>query len=518
MHGRLKVRSSAEEAARKRKEQEEKAQKFRSGMGRILLKKVSDELDDEMMELTGRILTSNPDIATLWNLRRRCIQKMVLEEEEDFKQGLFDKDLNFTEMCLQVNPKSYCAWHHRCWILENAPAPNWQKEVDLCTKYLKLDERNFHCWDYRRYVVEKAKVSPEAELEFCTEKIQRNFSNYSSWHYRSKLLPLLYPNLNDPSLPISEERLRGELELVLTAAFTDPSDSSAWFYQRWLLGYSQPELDIAAFRLDTERQVAVVAFTRPVNLKLEKVRLTFDLSKETDQKLEWESATDDNYCVTWILRNVQTKPSDQSSTLVSFLDENGKTFTLQAEKHSPCSFIGIKKPKFGFEFGTAVLDVLKNQLESCQQLLEYEPESKWTLLTAALLMKAIDRAGHHAEILACLEKLQSVDPMRKGYYRDLTSRWNIEHRLEQWIDQANYAHKVDLSGLKLERIFYEQYLSVADEIDLGANQLSEIALNKFAHFVFCKRLSLEDSFENGEKAESMVKRLCCGLKELTVAV
>lgn len=46
-------------------------------MGRILMKKVTDELDEEMMQLTAKILAANPDVATLWNLRRRCILKFA---------------------------------------------------------------------------------------------------------------------------------------------------------------------------------------------------------------------------------------------------------------------------------------------------------------------------------------------------------------------------------------------------------------------------------------------------------
>lgn len=96
--------------------------------------------------------------------------------------------------------------------------------------------QSVHVWGYRRYAVAHAKIPAEKELEFCTEKIQNNFSNYSSWHARSKLLPLLHPHETDQTRPINETVLRDELELVLTAAFTDPNDSSAWFYQRWLLG------------------------------------------------------------------------------------------------------------------------------------------------------------------------------------------------------------------------------------------------------------------------------------------
>lgn len=139
MHGRLKVRTSAEEAIRKKKELDLKGKAIKNGMEKIFAMRQTS-LDQNLLDLTAKILSVNPDVSTLWNIRRECILKMTADGEPNSE--LFDRDLVFTEHCLQIQPKSYGAWHHRCWILENSPSPDWNREVNLCTIYLKKDERN----------------------------------------------------------------------------------------------------------------------------------------------------------------------------------------------------------------------------------------------------------------------------------------------------------------------------------------------------------------------------------------
>lgn len=42
-------------------------------MTKIFEKRKIHENDTEMMELTGKVLCANPDIYTLWNIRKECI-------------------------------------------------------------------------------------------------------------------------------------------------------------------------------------------------------------------------------------------------------------------------------------------------------------------------------------------------------------------------------------------------------------------------------------------------------------
>ncbi|RYE97296.1 MAG: hypothetical protein EOO41_03655, partial [Methanobacteriota archaeon] len=128
---------------------------------------------------------------------------------------------------LQRNRSRCIPWYHRKWCVTRYAAQiDISRELELCNTMLQADERNFHCWGYRRWVASVAHVSTEAELAFTLACIQRNFSNYSAWHYRSGVLA---------ACGMDASAMVTELELLQAAMFTEPDDQSAWFYHRWLL-------------------------------------------------------------------------------------------------------------------------------------------------------------------------------------------------------------------------------------------------------------------------------------------
>lgn len=100
MHGRLKVRSSAEQEERKRVEREKKLFMYKSAMAECLKLKQSPQTSDEMgLKLSGDLLINQPDIQTLWNMRKEIISKCETNQ-------WLDAEMSLTETCLRKNPKS----------------------------------------------------------------------------------------------------------------------------------------------------------------------------------------------------------------------------------------------------------------------------------------------------------------------------------------------------------------------------------------------------------------------------
>lgn len=67
-----------------------------------------------------------------------------------------------------------------CWNWVRGRQYEWaQRGLRTHRSILLVDERNFHCWNYRRHVCSLAGVSRDEQLAYSTLKIEQNFSNYS---------------------------------------------------------------------------------------------------------------------------------------------------------------------------------------------------------------------------------------------------------------------------------------------------------------------------------------------------
>uniref|UniRef100_A0A8C6P4W9 Geranylgeranyl transferase type-2 subunit alpha n=1 Tax=Nothobranchius furzeri TaxID=105023 RepID=A0A8C6P4W9_NOTFU len=451
-HGRVKVKTTAQQEEEKRKEREKKLKIYVAARDACFRKE--EIFDDEALQLTQQLLSSNPDFATLWNYRREILLHLETVKDENEVQKIYEAELSFLESCLKVNPKSYGSWHHRGWVSARLPRPDWARELGLCDRCLSLDDRNFHCWDYRRMVVKVSGVSVEQELGFTDRLICSNFSNYSSWHYRSTLLPLLHPECPEQASPhLCEEQLLKEYELVQNAVFTDPNDQSAWFYYRWLLGRAEREEMISCVYVSREQERVAVTFSRPVHvsvLLLASAQIC-DLPPGTIH----DTTNEHNLTVHWT-----EKHNHRECALYT-----GRT-------ESWCRDTATDQELFRSELSVEKTSVLQSELLSINQLQELEPLNKWCLLTIILLMRALDPLGYEKETLAHFQTLKEVDPKRSAYYSDLCSKFMIENT----ILKMEYAEVrvFSISDQNLTTLCHLDQLLLVTHINLSSNRLQRL--------------------------------------------
>ncbi|TPP53763.1 Protein prenyltransferase alpha subunit repeat family protein [Leishmania donovani] len=278
----------------------------------VLASSKAHEYNSTTLAKTEELLLAVPEAYTVYNCRRLALEAVAsmqpcadssgsaAETSSDAaeatpaasRQQCLVQELKFNSKVLLLNYKNYNAFLHRHWIFDqlealaklemqqatghaagaaaNATAPGTyellcsllRKERAQCEQLLQMDERNFHAWNYRRWVLAQelratqlaeahrpahspfasaedatrpstsstpssAFFSAEetAELAYTTHKIKSNFSNYSAWHQRS--LAIKSAQAWQAALLA---QLREDIEFLKQAVYCDPNDQSAWFY------------------------------------------------------------------------------------------------------------------------------------------------------------------------------------------------------------------------------------------------------------------------------------------------
>ncbi|KAI5953403.1 BET4 [Candida jiufengensis] len=222
----------------------------------LLQSKKDHVYNEENFKLTTTLLNLNPEFYTTWNYRREIIDNYYTPDNKEKLIQILNDDLKFLMSLLKRFPKVYWIWNHRKWCLfklVELNSVNWDYEFKTISKMLELDQRNFHGWHYRRFIVENLEEEQSQkneilklnleEFEYTTTKIQNDFSNFSAWHNRTKLIPKILQLMketkvdnelfNDP-----QNILNNDLEMIKTGIYMSPEDSSVWLYLYWLLSDS----------------------------------------------------------------------------------------------------------------------------------------------------------------------------------------------------------------------------------------------------------------------------------------
>ncbi|KAH9414314.1 hypothetical protein DERP_008513 [Dermatophagoides pteronyssinus] len=455
MHSRKKVTVKDET---KEKAKLLKAQKFHSELTNHLIKKSTCK-DLDSLESLARLLQINPEFGTLFNYRREILLnfKQSLETNEQSSDGddpenqpkeelwkkfdqLCEKELMFTENCLQSSPKSYATWHHRIWLIKQMRNPNFNRELELCNKCLSLDERNFHCWDYRRFIVRFGKIPTMDEFRFTSKKILDNFSNFSSWHYRSSLFRQLLAENYD--LEELQSMIDKDFETVKNAIFTDPNDQSPWLYFRWLIDFEQELLSfgdekeispkcytqIERFVWSQNHHLLAIEFNRSLD------RFPFEILIN-QQKIDLNSFHSKFNGKIWIVRYVD-QPKTSSSDSIRFEFSKNQTTILKHEFNVEnindcCVYNRIFVDNDYGQRQNIRTNLIRKRIDDLNVLLEIESDSKWPnyMLTIALDTDNFETNLNASNNNNRLDRLISIDPLRCNYYKDLKKMTILKQKL-----------------------------------------------------------------------------------------
>jgi len=349
MHGVKREKASEEVAIAQKVITLERITNYNNAVAGVMEKRKANILDEETLKQINKILEINPDFYSLWNYRKTILLELFSKKSNEEIQVLCKDELGFIEITLRKNPKSYCSWYHRKWLTNYLPKQtdlqiHFKRELKLCSILLDADQRNFHCWAYRDFVVQKAGVSPSDEFNFTTEKINKDFSNYSAWHYRSTYIEKI--------LSQQQFNIDSEFELVQNCFYTKPQDQSPWMYHQWLVGKNSNQLDVIGMwpNESDSSQSLVLFFSQHVSLQNAKVTLKSD---NTEVQGNWIPLKPNslNKAKMWIFSCIEEKDKNQLKAVVSIKvqiesmhDKKEPIFVLSSDTIKVFDDLNIKDP------------------------------------------------------------------------------------------------------------------------------------------------------------------------------
>ena len=354
------------------------------------------ETIQETQTLLEKALTVNPDPNHLWNHRRELMLLLIRRRQQHQTQGDdddFDFDLStelkLVQAALMRNPKAYGAWFHRKWCLavssqKTTSTTLWQQELALTAQFLQLDERNFHCWNYRRFIIsgllQGGSFWNETETE--TDESKGKVVECGSWNVVGRKCNVEIPM---GAQLVLQEQLRPSSKQGSDTAGGSSNNNDANNISKLL----QSEWDFSTQKIQDNFSNFSAFHYRSVLLPW-KLQSSGDDQAQSQIMEEELQLVENAFC---------TEPDDQTSWwyhafLLDMIDNksNDKSFSVERAR-------------------------LEEQAALLRDLQEDSP-GKWVLLGLQRLLQSIG-PDTVEEQMQVLEQLSEMDPDRSGRYQSL---------------------------------------------------------------------------------------------------
>jgi len=430
----------------------------------VLLQKYrSQDYSDDALELTQKSAHLVPDFYTIWNYRRSILQSRFKDMDAGQKTEMIKQELKFLAYEVKENPKSYTLWFHRQWLLlqslDIVPQDKYafvRKDVDLCLKMLSLDERNFHCWNYRQWLLQLMDgPDPDSEIAFTLKMINKNFSNFSAWNFRAKSLAKKYATY---SFEQKLSSIKSELELLRQAMFTKPNDQSVWAYHRWLIQQIR-NMEVVNIEIDGQnKNKLLVYFSDPIeglstdNFKLAMGEATSEQLKYTCHPRESNSTYDS----VWVIEGEDVDFNSIGLTIElineGIHNQGGHKVLRAGTFKNTTGQWGSFEPTESQQH-QEVKEVIKGEIDSLEELLEVEEDCRPAMIRQLELL--IEGVGY---------RLNGIEEENLEMMDTTTSR------LREWTEE-NPKKNVDFCQSLITEVLF---IAITARILKGAEEPSKL--------------------------------------------
>ncbi|GJN89140.1 hypothetical protein Rhopal_002114-T1 [Rhodotorula paludigena] len=197
------------------------------------------EKSERTLEVTQWIIRLNPGHYSVWKYRADTLLEM---------KSSMTEELDLLDQLVQYHLKSYQVWQHRRTIILALNDPS--RELDFTAKALAIDEKNYHTWAYRQWVLchfwsTARSLSPEdaaalsrerrdqveqvwrGELEYVDKLLESDIRNNSAWNHRFFV--------SFESGMGGDDAGKREIQYAKEKLAISPNNPSAWNYLRGVL-------------------------------------------------------------------------------------------------------------------------------------------------------------------------------------------------------------------------------------------------------------------------------------------